>query len=155
MGFTVGVVKPDATGRLGEILERVTRAGFVVDEVRVLRLSNEEAREFYAEHAIARPPWLDTHIEHVTSGAVVFLVLSMPALDSSGELSVSKLRELLGATDPRAAAPGSIRGDFGTDLTRNAMHGSSDARAAVRELKLLRRFCLARGDSSLVPPRVG
>lgn len=153
MGFTIGIVKPDARGRLAAILERVTRAGFVVDEVREMRLSHEEAREFYAAHTATRPPWFDEHVVHMTSDSVVFLVLSMPSLDDSGELSARTLRALLGVTDPRAAAPGTIRHDFGTDLPRNAMHGSADAREAVAELEHLRRFCEARADFSFAPLR--
>jgi len=148
MGFTVGIVKPRATRHLGRILEVLTRGGFVIDEVRVLELTDEEAREFYAEHA--GKPFFDEQVAFMTSEPVVFLVLSMPALDNSGELSVKTLRKLLGDTDPKKAAPFTIRCRFGSnELPDNAMHGSSDPDAAVREFKLFRRFCESRGDRSL------
>lgn len=151
MGFTIGIVKPDATGRLGEILERVTRAGFVIDEVRVLTLTRDEVAVFYGAH-LGRA-YYEEHAAFMTSGPCVFLVLTHVGLGR--DESAETLRVLLGATSPSEAAPGTIRHDFGSMLPRNAMHGSADANEAAIEIGHLRRFCAARGDDSLVPPRVG
>src|SRR5262249_12970052 len=119
MGFTVGIVKPDATGRIAEILERVTRAGFVIDEGRVLTLTRDETAAFYGAH-LGRS-YYEEHAAFMTSGPSAFLLLS--AGWEPAEV-VCRFRQLLGTTDPAEALPGTIRRDFGTGLPRNAMHGS-------------------------------
>jgi nucleoside-diphosphate kinase len=121
---TLSIVKPDAVakGATGEILARFERAGLTIVALKKLRLSEQQACGFYAVHK-ARPFFKDL-VAFMTSGPVVVSVLEGPA-------AVAKNRELMGPTDSKQAPKGTIRGDFGTDIERNAVHGS-DAPATAR-----------------------
>lgn len=122
---TLCIVKPDATakaGAVGEILRRVEQAGLKLVGVKMLRLTEEQARGFYAVHK-ARPFYGDL-VKFMTSGAIVPAVLE-------GENAIARWRELMGPTDVAKAPKGTIRGDLGTDVERNAVHGS-DAPATAR-----------------------
>jgi nucleoside-diphosphate kinase len=121
---TLSIVKPDAVakGATGEILARFERAGLTIVALKKLRLSEQQACGFYAVHK-ARPFFKDL-VTFMTSGPVVVSVLEGPA-------AVAKNRELMGPTDSKQAPKGTIRGDFGTDIERNAVHGS-DAPATAR-----------------------
>ena len=121
---TLSIVKPDAVakGATGEILRRFEAAGLRILAVKKIRLSEELARGFYAVHK-ARPFYGDL-VKFMTSGQVVVSALE-------GEGAIAKNRELMGPTDSTKAAKGTIRGDFGTDIERNAVHGS-DAPATAR-----------------------
>lgn len=122
---TLCIVKPDATakaGAVGEVLRRVEQAGLRVVGLKLLRLSEEQASGFYAVHK-ARPFYADL-VRFMSSGPVVPVVLE-------GENAIARWRELMGPTDSAKAPKGTIRGDLGTDVERNAVHGS-DAPATAR-----------------------
>jgi nucleoside-diphosphate kinase len=124
---TLSIVKPDAVARgvTGEILARFEKAGLRILAVKKLRLSEEQARGFYAVHK-ARPFFKDL-VAFMSSGPIVVSVLEGPD-------AVAKNRELMGPTDSKQAPRGSIRGDFGTDIERNAVHGSDAAGTARVEI---------------------
>ena len=122
---TLSIIKPDATakpGAAGEILARFERAGLTILAMKRIRLSEELARGFYAVHK--QRPFFPDLVKFMTSGPVVVSVLEGPD-------AIQKHRDLLGPTDPKKAPKGTIRGDFGTDIERNAVHGS-DAPATAR-----------------------
>jgi len=125
---TLCIVKPDAAakaGAVGEILRRVEQAGLKVVGVKMLRLTEEGARGFYAVHK-ARPFFGDL-VRFMTSGPIVPAVLE-------GENAIARWRELMGPTDAAKAPKGTIRGDLGTDVERNAVHGSDAPETARIEI---------------------
>ena len=122
---TLPIIKPDATakpGAAGEILARFEKAGLKIVALKKIQLSEQLARGFYAVHK-ARPFYGDL-VKFMTSGPVVIAALE-------GEGAVAKWRDLMGPTDSTKAAKGTVRGDFGTDVERNASHGS-DATATAK-----------------------
>jgi nucleoside-diphosphate kinase len=121
---TLSIVKPDAVaaGAIGDILRRFEAAGLRIVALRMLRLTEPQARGFYAVHR--ERPFYDSLVKFMTSGPVVVSVLEGPG-------AVDTNRRLMGATDPAKAEPGTIRADFGTNVERNAVHGS-DAAATAR-----------------------
>ena len=121
---TLSIVKPDAVAKraTGEILRRFEAAGLAILAIKKMQLTDSLARGFYAVHK-ARPFYGDL-VKFMTSGPVVISVLE-------GENAIAKNRELMGPTDSTQAVRGTIRGDFGTDIERNAVHGS-DAPATAR-----------------------
>ena len=124
---TLTIVKPDAVakGASGEILSRFEKAGLEIVALKKLRLSEEQARGFYAVHK--ERPFYGELVEFMTSGPVVVGVLEGPD-------AIAKNRELMGPTDSTKAEPGTIRGDFGTDIERNAVHGSDAPETARVEI---------------------
>jgi nucleoside-diphosphate kinase len=124
---TLSIVKPDAVakGATGEILSRFEKAGLRILALKKLHLSEGQARGFYAVHK-ARPFYKDL-VAFMTSGPIVVSVLE-------GKDAIAKNRELMGPTDSTKAAKGTIRGDFGTDIERNAVHGSDAAETARIEI---------------------
>ncbi len=125
---TLSIIKPDATakpGAAGEILARFERAGLTILASKRIRLSEELARGFYAVHR-QRPFYADL-VRFMSSGPVVVSVLEGPD-------AVQKHRDLLGPTNSTQAPKGSIRGDFGTDIERNAAHGSDAPETAKLEI---------------------
>jgi len=124
---TLSIVKPDAVakGATGEILARFEKAGLRILALKKLRLTQEQAEGFYAVHR-ARPFFKDL-VAFMTSGPVVVSVLE-------GEGAIARNRELMGPTDSKRAARGTIRGDHGTDIERNAVHGSDSATTARVEI---------------------
>jgi nucleoside-diphosphate kinase len=115
---TLAIVKPDAAERpgvTGQILARIEEAGLRIVALKKIRLSEEDARGFYAVHK-QRPFYADL-VKFMTSGPVVMAVLE-------GEGAIGKWRDLMGPTNSNEAPAGTIRGDFGTDIERNASHGS-------------------------------
>ena len=124
---TLTIVKPDAVakGVSGEILSRFEKAGLEIVALKKLRLSEEQARGFYAVHK--ERPFYGELVEFMTSGPVVVGVLEGPD-------AIAKNRELMGPTDSTKAEPGTIRGDFGTDIERNAAHGSDAPETARVEI---------------------
>jgi nucleoside-diphosphate kinase len=125
---TLSIIKPDATakpGAAGEILARFERAGLTILALKRIRLSEELARGFYAVHK-ARPFYGDL-VKFMCSGPVVVSVLEGPD-------AVQKHRDLLGPTNSTQAPKGTIRGDFGTDIERNAAHGSDAPETAKIEI---------------------
>jgi nucleoside-diphosphate kinase len=124
---TLSIVKPDAVGKnvIGKIYSRFEDAGLQVVAAKMLRLSEEVAGGFYAEHR--ERPFFPALIEFMTSGPVMVQVLE-------GENAVARNRELMGATNPKEAAPGTIRADFAESIDANAVHGSDSATSAAREI---------------------
>jgi nucleoside-diphosphate kinase len=124
MQRTLAIVKPDATARpgvSGRILARIEEAGLRVLALKKLRLSEEQARGFYAVHRERK--FFGDLVKFMTSGPVVVAVLE-------GEGAIARWRELMGPTDSTKAPEGTIRGDFGSDIERNAVHGSDAPQTA-------------------------
>ena len=124
---TFSIIKPDAVaaGKAGAILSRIEAAGFRVVALRMLSLSTREAEGFYHVHA-ARP-FFGSLCAFMSSGPCVTMVLER-------ENAIARLREIMGATDPAKAAPGTIRKDFAESIERNAIHGSDAPETAVFEI---------------------
>ena len=124
MERTLSIVKPDAVekGAVGEILRRFQADGLRIVALKLIRLSEDQARGFYAVHKSR--PFYESLVKFMTSGPVVVSVLE-------GRDAIARNRRLMGATDPAKADPGTIRRDFGSDIERNAVHGS-DAAATAR-----------------------
>jgi nucleoside-diphosphate kinase len=123
------MVKPDGVrrGLIGEIISRFERKGLNLERIRKLDIDEELARRHYAEHV--DKPFFPELLEFITSGAVV-------AMEWSGESAVSVSRTIMGATDPKQAVPGTIRGDLGLVVTHNLVHGSDSVESARRELEI-------------------
>lgn len=121
------MVKPDgvARGLVGEIISRFERKGLKLEKIRKLTIDDELARRHYAEHV--EKAFFPELLDFITSGPVV-------AMEWSGEDAISVCRDLMGATDPKKASPGTIRGDFGIVVTENLVHGSDAPESAAREL---------------------
>ncbi len=124
---TLSIVKPDAVakGATGEILRRFEEAGLRIVALKRLILSDSQARGFYAVHR--ERPFYGDLVKFMTSGPVVASVLE-------GAGAIAHHRELMGPTDSTQAPPGTIRGDFGTDIERNAVHGSDGPETARVEI---------------------
>ena len=124
---TLSIVKPDAVGRnlIGEILRRFETAGLRIVAGKLLRLTPERARAFYAVHR--ERPFFAGLCAYMSSGPIFVSVLE-------GENAIMKNREIMGATDPAKAAAGTIRKDFGRDVEQNAVHGSDGPDTAAIEI---------------------
>ncbi|MBQ0797577.1 MULTISPECIES: nucleoside-diphosphate kinase [Zhongshania] len=124
---TLSIAKPDAVSKnvIGEIYSRFEKAGLRIVAAKMLRLSREQAEGFYAEHK--GRPFFPALIDFMTSGPVTVQVLE-------GEGAVLQNRELMGATNPKEAAPGTIRADFAESIDANAVHGSDSEESAAREI---------------------
>ena len=124
---TLSIIKPDAVGKnvIGNIYSRFEGAGLKVVGAKMLHLSREKAEGFYAEHR--ERPFFPDLVSFMTSGPVVVSVLE-------GENAVAHHRELMGATNPAEAAPGTIRADFAQTIDENAVHGSDSPGSAAREV---------------------
>ncbi|AKS41919.1 nucleoside-diphosphate kinase [Wenzhouxiangella marina] len=127
MQRTLSIIKPDAVAKnvIGEIYTRFERAGLKVVAARMKHLSQADAEGFYAVHK-DRPFFADL-VKFMTSGPVMIQVLE-------GQDAIARNRELMGATDPRQAAPGTIRADFATSIDANAVHGSDGEDTAAQEI---------------------
>jgi nucleoside-diphosphate kinase len=126
---TLLIIKPDAVrrGLIGEILRRLEAKGLRISEMRTMRIDRELAEEHYGEHR--EKPFFGELVGFITGGDVVVARVT-------GEQAVPVLRALMGPTDPSTAPSGTIRGDFGTIITENLVHGSDSPESAERELKL-------------------
>jgi nucleoside-diphosphate kinase len=126
---TLVIVKPDAVrrGLTGEILARIERKGLRIAELRMMRIERELAERHYGEHE--DKPFFGDLVDFITSGEVVVARVV-------GEQAVPVVRTLMGPTDPAAAPPGTIRGDFGVLIQENLVHGSDSPESAKRELDL-------------------
>ncbi|MEW8014565.1 MAG: nucleoside-diphosphate kinase [Candidatus Sedimenticola endophacoides] len=124
---TFSIVKPDAVARnvIGEIYSRFEKAGLKIVAARMLHLTREQAGEFYAVHK-ARPFYGEL-LDFMTSGPVMVQVLE-------GENAIARNREIMGATNPRDAAPGTIRADYAETVDENAVHGSDAPETAAAEI---------------------
>jgi nucleoside-diphosphate kinase len=126
---TLILVKPDAFERAltGEVIARFERKGLRVVGLKLMQVDVELAERHYGEHA--GKPFFPELVEFITRGPLVALVLE-------GEGAIEAARQVIGATNPLEAAPGSIRGDFATEIGENIVHGSDSPTSAERELKL-------------------
>jgi nucleoside-diphosphate kinase len=124
---TLMMIKPDAVrrGLCGKILERVESSGLRLAGLRLLHLKPEEARAFY--HVHQGKPFLEDLVAFMSSGPILVGVLE-------GEKAIAGWRELMGATDPAKAAPGTIRRDFALSMTENSVHGSDAPATAAEEI---------------------
>lgn len=129
MEHTFVMVKPDGVRRrlVGEVIGRLERKGLKLERMRMLTISDALAGRHYAEHA--EKPFFGELVAFITSGPAV-------AMEWSGPEAVSIVRTLMGPTNPAAAPPGTLRGDFGTIITENIVHGSDSPASAERELGL-------------------
>jgi nucleoside-diphosphate kinase len=124
---TLSIVKPDGVSRnlIGQVVSRFEKAGLSVVAQRMLHLSQREAEGFYAVHR--ERPFFKDLVKYMTSGPVVVQVLQ-------GESAIAKNREIMGATDPKKAAPGTIRADFAMSIEQNVVHGSDAPETAAVEI---------------------
>lgn len=124
---TLGLIKPDAiaAGHTGKILDQILSAGFQIVGLRMVFLSRTQAEAFYYMHR--ERPFFSSLIEFMTSGPVIAFVLEK-------ENAIQAYRDLMGATDPAKAAPGTLRALFGQNVERNAVHGSDSPENARREI---------------------
>ena len=128
MEKTFSIIKPNAVTKnaIGAIIDRVEKSGLKIAAIKMAKLDKPKAEGFYAEHK--ERPFFGSLVQFMTSGPVVLMVLE-------GENAVLKNRELMGATNPANAAPGTIRKDFADSLEANAVHGSDSPTSAEREIK--------------------
>jgi nucleoside-diphosphate kinase len=131
---TLSIIKPDAVAKnvIGEIYSRFERAGLKIVAARMKLLSRADAEEFYAVHR--GRPFFNDLVEFMTSGPVMIQVLE-------GKNAIALNRELMGATNPKDAAPGTIRADFAQSIDANAVHGSDASETAAVEIA-----CFFRAD---------
>jgi nucleoside-diphosphate kinase len=124
---TLSIVKPDGVRKnlIGEVYRRFEQAGLTIIAVRMRHLTKTEAEGFYAVHR--ERPFYNDLVRYMTSGPVVVQVLE-------GEDAVARNRDIMGATDPKQAAKGTIRADLATSIEENVVHGSDSAQNAAREI---------------------
>jgi nucleoside-diphosphate kinase len=124
---TLSIVKPDGVARnlIGDVYHRFEKAGLRIVAARMLHLSTAQAQAFYEVHK-ERPFYADL-VRYMTSGPVIAQVLE-------GDNAIARHREIMGATDPKKAAPGTIRADLALSIEANVVHGSDAAETAAREI---------------------
>jgi nucleoside-diphosphate kinase len=127
--MTFSIIKPNAVKKnaIGDIIAIFEKSGLKVAGAKLSIISRKKCEEFYAEHK--ERPFFGELVDFMTSGPVLLMALS-------GENAVLKNRELMGATDPKKAAPGTVRAKHGDSVGENAVHGSDSAQSAARELGL-------------------
>jgi len=127
MEKTLSIIKPDglARGLIGEVIKRLESNGIKIIGMKMLRMTKEQAERFYAVHK--ERPFFQSLTYFMTSGPVVVMVLK-------GEDAIARYREIMGATDYREAAQGTIRRDFATDIEKNVVHGSDSPETAAVEI---------------------
>ncbi len=127
MESTLSIIKPDgvARGLVGEVIRRFEGAGIKIAAMKMIHMSKQEAEGFYAVHK--DKPFFDSLTDFMSSGPIVVMVLK-------GENVIKKNRELMGATNFKEAAPGTIRADFATDIEKNVVHGSDAPETAATEI---------------------
>ena len=132
---TLSIIKPDAVAgnNIGTIISRFENGGLKVIGAKMLHLSQQQAQEFYAVHR--GKPFYESLVDFMTSGPVMVMVLE-------GEDAIAKNREIMGATNPQEAAPGTIRADFAETIDENAVHGSDSPTTAKTEVE----FFFGEGD---------
>lgn len=124
---TLSIIKPDAVSKnnIGEIISRFEKGGLRIAAAKMMQLSKKQAEQFYAVHS-ARP-FFAALVDFISSGPVLVQVLE-------GENAILKNREIMGATNPKDAAPGTIRADFADSIDHNAVHGSDSPETAKEEI---------------------
>lgn len=127
MSRTLLIVKPDATGRnlVGHVINRLERARFKIVDLQLVRLTPDQARKFYAVHE--GKPFLNSLVAFMSSGPAVPMVLEK-------DNAVEDLRALVGATDPKKAACGTVRNEIGLDIEKNSVHASDSDENAAKEI---------------------
>jgi len=128
MERTLSIIKPDGVGKgvAGEVIGRMEKAGIRICAMKMVRLTPEQAGMFYAVHR--ERPFFHSLTEFMTSGPIIAMVLE-------GENVIARNRELMGATNPKDALPGTIRRDFASDVEKNIVHGSDGPETAAQEIK--------------------
>lgn len=128
MERTLSIIKPDGVskGVAGEVIGRMERAGIRICAMKMVRLTLEQARLFYAVHK--ERPFFESLTQFMTSGPIIAMVLE-------AENVIVKNRDLMGATNPKEALPGTIRRDFASDVEKNIVHGSDGPETAAQEIK--------------------
>ena len=124
---TISIIKPDAVAKnvIGQVYARYEQAGLCIVAAKMMHLSKEKASQFYAVHKDRS--FFGELVQYMTSGPIMVQVLE-------GESAISKNRDVMGATNPKNAAAGTIRADFATDITENAVHGSDGPDTAKNEI---------------------
>lgn len=124
---TLSIIKPDAVGKnhIGNIIDRFEKAGLKIVAAKMVHLKKQQAEEFYGIHQ--GRPFFNDLVNFMITGPVMVMVLE-------GENAISKNRDIMGATDPKKAAPGSIRADLANSIDENAVHGSDAAETAKFEV---------------------
>lgn len=127
--LTFSIIKPNAVKKnvIGDVIETFEKNGLKIAAAKLTVISKEKCQEFYAEHK--ERPFFGELVTFMTSGPVMLMVLA-------GENAVAKNREIMGATDPKKAAVGTIRAIYGDNMGENAVHGSDSATSAAREIAL-------------------
>ena len=127
MERTLSIVKPDGVkkGLIGEVLKRFEKAGLKIAAMKMIHMSKKEAEGFYAVHR--GKPFYNSLTDFMSSGSCVVLILE-------GEKAISRNRELMGATNPKDAAPGTIRKEFAANVEQNIVHGSDAPETAAYEM---------------------
>ena len=123
------IIKPDAVRKkiIGEIITRFEKEGLIIEKLKMARIDRKLACEHYCEHKDKN--FFGNLIKYITSDRVVIMVVS-------GKDAIKKVRSIIGPTDSKKAEKGTIRGDFGTDITINVIHGSDSVKSSNREIKL-------------------
>lgn len=127
---TLIVLKPDSVKKnvVGEILKRFEEKGFVIKKLKMLTIEKSDAERFYSVHG--EKPFFNELVSFITSGPIVAAVIE-------GSDAVNKVRAIIGATTPNEAAPRTIRRDFGTSVTENAIHASDSVESFIKESKII------------------
>jgi len=123
------IIKPDGVQKkvIGKIISRFEDAGLDIERMKMMEISEELAKRHYKEHI--KKDFFKTLLKYICSGPVVVMIVS-------GSQAIKKARDLMGPTDAKKAPSGTIRGDFGVDVTTNVVHGSDSPESAAREIKL-------------------
>ncbi|MGE0527162.1 MAG: nucleoside-diphosphate kinase [Bdellovibrionales bacterium] len=126
---TFSIIKPNAVKKnaIGAIIQMFEKNGLKIAAMRMTTIPESQCKEFYAEHK--ERPFFGELVSFMTSGPVVLMALK-------GENAITRNREIMGATDPKKAAPGTVRALYGDSMGENAVHGSDSAASAERELKI-------------------
>jgi nucleoside-diphosphate kinase len=127
MQRTLSIVKPDGVQKnlIGEVISRFEKKGLRIKALKMLHVTKEQAKKFYIVHK--EKPFYDDLTNFLSEGPIVVMVIE-------GEDAIAKVRETMGATNPKEAAPGTIRADFATDIERNIVHGSDSPESAAYEI---------------------
>jgi nucleoside-diphosphate kinase len=127
MERTLSIIKPDGVKKnlIGEVLKRVEQPGLRIAAMRMLRMSIDDAKGFYIIHK--ERPFYESLTSFMSEGPVVVMVVE-------GENAINKVRQIMGATNPKDAAPGTIRADFASDIEHNIVHGSDSKESAAFEI---------------------
>jgi len=127
---TLIILKPDSVKKnlIGEILRRFEEKGFVIKKLKMLTMDKSKAEQFYSVHRAK--PFFNELVSFITSGSIVAAVIE-------GSDAVNKVRAIIGATKPNEAAPGTVRRDFGTSITQNAIHASDSIESFIKESQII------------------